>query len=85
LRISPKRLERGEINLKFIYGTLWFKNEQLGATQENWFFETYGNKYAEFVRELTEEIASTFKIKITLYLKQEEPKVETYQTADNSY
>ena len=79
LGFIPKKSKR------IFLGTLWFKNEQLSATQENWFFETYGNKYAEFVRELTEEIASTFKIKITLYLKQEEPKVEAYQTADNSY
>ncbi|KKT91200.1 MAG: hypothetical protein UW92_C0016G0009 [Candidatus Jorgensenbacteria bacterium GW2011_GWA2_45_13] len=61
------------------------RTNNLAPRKKTGFFETYGNKYAEFVRELTEEIASIFKIKITLYLKQEEPKIEAHQTADNSY
>ena len=59
-------------------GTVWFSNSARGASEANWFFEAYGRKHVELVRQLAEEIASTFNVKITLRLVREQPDVETH-------
>lgn len=59
-------------------GVVWFNNSVRGANEQNWFFEVYGRKYIELVRQLAEEIASTFNVTITIRLVREQPDVETY-------
>jgi len=58
-------------------GTIWFNNSARGASEQNWVFEAYGRKHVEFVRQLAEEMASTFSVKIVLRLVREQPDVET--------
>lgn len=59
-------------------GVIWFNNGMRGASKQNWVFEAYGRKYVELVRQLAEEMASTFNVKIAINLVQEQPDVETY-------
>ena len=61
-------------------GTIWFSNEARGATEQNWILEAYGRKYIELVRNLADELASTFQVKITLRLVREQPDTETYMS-----
>lgn len=57
-------------------GVIWFRDSTRGATNEHWVLETYGRGYVELVRQLAEEMTSTFNVKITICLVQEQPKVE---------
>src|SRR3989338_4457674 len=59
-------------------GTVWFSNSARGASEQNWVFEVYGRKHVELVRQLAEEMASTFNAKIALRLVRDQPDVETY-------
>jgi len=59
-------------------GTVWFSNSARGANEQGWVFEAYGRKHIELVRQLAEEMASTFNTKIALRLVREQPDVETY-------
>lgn len=59
-------------------GTVWFSNSARGANEQNWLFEMYGRKHIELVRQLTEEMSSSFNVKISLRLVREQPDVETY-------
>jgi hypothetical protein len=59
-------------------GTIWFSNSARGASEQNWVFEAYGRKHVELVRQLAEEMASTFNVKIALRLVREQPDVETF-------
>jgi len=61
-------------------GTIWFSNDARSASKQNWVFDMYGRKYVELVRQLTEEMARTFNVKITLRLIAEEPGVEKYMS-----
>ncbi len=63
---------------RMFLGTVWFSNSPRGATEQNWVFEVYGRKRVELVRQLAEEMASTFNAKIDLRLVRERPDVETY-------
>lgn len=59
------------------YGTIWFQNERLHASEESWVFEIYGHDHAESMRRLANEMAKIFKVKITVRLVSEQPDVET--------
>ncbi len=59
-------------------GTVWFSNSMRGATEQNWVFDAYGRKHVNLVRQLAEEMASAFNVKIALRLVHEQPDVETY-------
>ena len=59
-------------------GTIWFSNGVRDASEQNWVFEVYGRKHVELVRQLAEEMASTFNTKIALRLVRDQPDVETY-------
>ena len=61
-------------------GTVWFSNSARGASEQNWVFEAYGRKHVELVRQLAEEMASTFNAKIALRLVRDQPDVETYMS-----
>jgi hypothetical protein len=63
---------------RMFLGTVWFSNSPRGTTEQSWVFEAYGRKHVELVRQLAEEMASTFNVKITLRLVREQPDVETY-------
>ena len=63
-------------------GTVWFSNSACGASEQNWVFEAYGRKHVELVRQLAEEMASTFNTKIALRLVREQPDVETMSDYD---
>ncbi len=63
---------------RMFLGTVWFSNSPRGASEQNWVFEAYGREHVELVRQLAEEMASTFNIKIALRLVREQPDVETY-------
>ena len=55
-----------------------FRNSARGASEQNWVFEAYGRKHVELVRQLAEEMASAFNVKIALRLVREQPDVETF-------
>ena len=59
-------------------GTVWFSNSTRGASKQNWVFEAYGRKHVELVRQLAEEMALVFNVKIVLHLVREQPDVETF-------
>ena len=61
-------------------GTVWFSNSARGASEQNWVFEVYGRKHVELVRQLAEEMASTFNAKIALRLVRDQPDVEIYMS-----
>ncbi|PIR86507.1 hypothetical protein COU13_00515 [Candidatus Kaiserbacteria bacterium CG10_big_fil_rev_8_21_14_0_10_43_70] len=63
---------------RMFLGTVWLSNGSLGATEQNWVFEAYGRKHVELARQLAEEMASTFNVKIALRLVRDQPDVETY-------
>ena len=63
---------------RMFLGIVWFRNSPHGATEQNWVFDAYGRKHVELVRQLAEEMASTFNVKITLRLVSEQPCVEKY-------
>lgn len=67
---------------RMFLGTVWFSNSERDATEQNWVFEAYGHKYIELFRQLAEEMASTFKVKIALRLVREQPRVEPYYSDD---
>jgi len=64
---------------RMFLGTVWFSNSaRVCASEKNWVFEAYGRKHIDMVRQLAEEMASTFNAKISLRLVREQPDVETY-------
>lgn len=68
IKIEPRRM---------FLGTVWFNDNNRGATEQNWVFDAYGREYVELVRQLAEEMASTFNVKVTIRLVREQPDVET--------
>jgi hypothetical protein len=74
---KPRKRLFGLIKLeprRWFLGTIWFKSEQ------KWVLEVYGRKHIALVRQLAEEIASTFNVKIHIRLVREEPDFETYMS-----
>ena len=67
---------------RMFLGTVWFSNSARGAGEQNWVFEAYGRKHVELVRQLAEEMASTFNVKIILRLVREQSDVETFLSVD---
>lgn len=67
-----------ESRRRMFIGTVWFISSVRGANEQNWVFEAYGRKYVDSVRQLAEEMASTFNVKITVHLVREQPDFETY-------
>lgn len=63
---------------RMFLGVVWFSNSLRGANEQNWVFEAYGRKHVELLRQLAEEMASTFDVKIALRLVSEQPIFETY-------
>jgi len=63
---------------RMFLGTVWFSNSPRGASEQNWVFEVYGRKHVELVRQLAEEMALVFNVKIVLHLVREQPDVETF-------
>lgn len=58
-------------------GRVWLSNTARGANEQNWVLEAYGRKHVELVRQLAEEMASTFNAKITIRLVREQSALET--------
>lgn len=72
---TPKRrffglLPGNKKQRKFI-GVLWIENANRGVTRDKWFFEVYGKNEYEYIKKITNDLASYFNVKITLYLSKE--------------
>jgi len=79
--VKPQKCLFGLIKQKperMFLGTIWFSNRVRGANERNWVFEVNGREYVKLTRQLSEEMAATFNVKIVLRLVCEQPKVETY-------
>lgn len=63
---------------RMFLGVVWFNNSVRNANKQNWLFQAYGRKYIKLVRQLADEMAFTFNVKITLHLVREQPDIETY-------
>jgi len=63
---------------RIFLGTIWLSNKACDADEQNWVFEAHGRKHIELVRNLANELASTFDVKITLQLVSEQPVTEYY-------
>jgi hypothetical protein len=59
-------------------GTIWFNNSARGTGEQKWILEVYGREHIAWLRQVAEEMASTFNVKICLRLVREQPAVETY-------
>jgi hypothetical protein len=80
---KPRKRLFGLIKLeprRWFLGTIWFNNSARGTGEQKWILEVYGRKHIALVRQLAEEIASTFNVKIHLRLVREEPDFETYMS-----
>ncbi len=62
--------------LRAFIGTVWFKN-RTGANDKNWVIEAYGRKYLELVKNLAEELATTFNVTVDLRLTTEKSETES--------
>lgn len=65
---------------RIFHGIIWFKNNNLGASEDNWIFEFYGRRHVALMQQLADEMASTFEVKVTLRLVKESPETEAYDT-----
>lgn len=61
--------------LRAFIGTIWFEGR--GASETRWVLEVYGRKHVELLKQLGEEMASTFNTHIDIRLVTEQPKLET--------
>lgn len=79
LRKDESRKLLGLIKRRRVFlGVVWFRENRLGATEENWVFEVYGRTYIEFATRLTEKMSSLFNVKIALRLVREQSEVEAF-------
>lgn len=67
IKLAPRRV--------FI-GIIYFKNTTDLSAKRSWDFKVYGRDHIEMVKQLAEEIAQTFKVKINISLVSEESRVE---------
>jgi hypothetical protein len=71
---SPLKNLLGRLKLcsqhEFI-GLILFKSSERCADEQNWFFEVYGRKHVEFLKQLADEMVSAFNVKIKLCLIRE--------------
>ena len=78
-KIKPRKRFFGLVEQeprKIFLGVIWFDNHVRNANKENWVFEVYGKEYFTDMKELAEDMAKTFEIKITLQLTRENPLFE---------
>lgn len=78
---EPKRYLFGLIKAKSrrrFLGVIWFRNDVRGATDADWVFEVYGREHVSQTKQLADELAKTFNVKISLRLVREEPDTETF-------
>ena len=69
--VKPKKCFFGLIKKeaqKSLFGILWFNNSMIGANENNWIFEIHEKKDLVLAKQLSEEMASAFGIKISLCL-----------------
>lgn len=63
-------------------GTLWINNSARGGSSHLWILETQGRQYLELVKQLAEEIASTFNVEIRVDFQCEKPTTEVFWWED---
>ena len=64
---------------RIFFGTIRFKeNCRHDTNEQNWVFEVYGCEHVELLKQLAEDLASTFNVKILLQLKCEQSKREAF-------
>ena len=63
---------------RWFLGKIWFNEDKLGATEQNWVIEVYGREHIEMIQKLADDMASTFNIKIAIRLVRDLPHAETY-------
>lgn len=63
---------------RIFLGTIWFNNEARRADEKNWVFETRGRKYVGLVKRLSDDLVSTFDVKISIRFLHEQPEFETF-------
>ena len=68
--------------LRAFIGTLRFRG--MGSSEERWVLEAYGRQHVELLRQLAEEIASTFNAHISIRLECENIRFETTYEDDFS-
>lgn len=59
-------------------GVIWLKRDVSRDDKREWYFEFYGRKNTDLVKNLANELFDKFGVKITLRLVNEHPKYETY-------
>ncbi|MFA5997591.1 MAG: hypothetical protein WC791_03855 [Candidatus Paceibacterota bacterium] len=57
--------------LRMFLGVIWFRNEARSANEQRWVFEVQGKENLNFAKELAEEMAQTFDVKIVFRLECE--------------
>jgi hypothetical protein len=62
---------------RIFLGTIWFDHDSRGADEQNWVFEVHGREHVELLKQLAEDLASTFNVKIALRLQNEQPCFES--------
>lgn len=80
---KPHKYLFGLITLKsrrIFLGTVWFINRVRSANEQNWVFEAHGRKHLELIRQLIEEMVSTFSVNIVLCLTYKQPNTEIYSS-----
>jgi len=76
---KPRKYLFGLITRKpprLFLGVIWFNSGELGANEQRWVIEAYGRKYVELLKELAQEMISTFNVVILIRLVHEEPDIE---------
>lgn len=59
-------------------GTICFSKSVRGASKKYWVFKMHGRDEGELVKQLTEEMSSTFNVKIALRVVRGKPNFERY-------
>lgn len=85
LRKNPDRKPRKyffglftQLTRRDFLGVIWLNNDTRGANEKEWVLEMYGRKNVEYVKQLADQLAKTFQVKISLKLVREQPDVETF-------
>ena len=58
------------------FATIFLSSSARGANKQHWAIEMYGRKHIELVKQLTDEMASAFNVKISLRLVEEDDAFE---------
>ena len=61
-------------------GVIWFRNGARDADRKKWVIEVFGREHVETMKQMAEDLASVFNVKISMRLVVDEAKEESFDS-----